>query len=646
MSLCVTTLCFLDCQNQWSALSDQEKLFAHYLNEANWSGYPIAVQQVSRESWGIFTAILKTHRTVPLSTLPTACPTISPDDIKAYTNYVVSVLSNGGNYLSFGDTKFVPGCSRETFVAIASTCGTNHFADVLDAMYATDTHLLSLGLAPHGTSMFYTDGMTADEIKAVDATLLRHGILTENTRIVREEGKTVVEIASTEQRTASIDGLELRYGLFRDELAAVVASLQKALSLPFVQQDEVRRNVVSLLVEAFTTGDMQKYKDAQRWWVQEKRPTVEFAFGFIEVYKDPLGVRGEWEALVAVVGKEKSRELWALVDAAPEILPALPWGRVFEKERFDAPAFSSIDVLGFGGCKMYAGINLPNFNDIRADGFKNVSLNNVMTSRLTTTLPKHIAPEDKDVYLAHVDRVDEIHVALHELYGHGSGRLLRCDNGVRNFPEGLVNPFTGRPVSYYREGEDFHTVFKDLCSPLEECRADCVALLLPEVCPAVCRVLNVTEEQRRVGWLETMRQGLAGKRHYNAATGKWGNIYAQERWAILQVALRSGYVVVGEDEVVHLVDEKHEAGVAALRTFVEQLQIARATADVAFAREFFLPLTTVSTPAEPSEQDTQRGVSCVGYVQGNTRCVDGVVHYVTYPTTPDGMVQSFCDRYL
>ena len=101
--------------------------------------------------------------------------------------------------------------------------------------------------------------------------------------------------------------------------------------------------------KSFRTGSLQAFKLSQKAWVQDKGPQVESDIGFIETYRDPHGIRGEWEGFVAMVNKERTRAFGKLVETAPQYIPLLPWDKSFEKDKFLSPDFTSLEVLTFAG---------------------------------------------------------------------------------------------------------------------------------------------------------------------------------------------------------------------------------------------------------------------------------------------------------
>ena len=70
-------------------------------------------------------------------------------------------------------------------------------------------------------------------------------------------------------------------------------------------------------------------------------------------------------------------------------------------------------------------------------------------------------------------------MGLHELLGHGSGKLLKVEENPNFDIENTMNPLTQQKVDkWYKCGETYDSVFTSLASAYEECRAECVGLYL------------------------------------------------------------------------------------------------------------------------------------------------------------------------
>jgi dipeptidyl-peptidase-3 len=83
---------------------------------------------------------------------------------------------------------------------------------------------------------------------------------------------------------------------------------------------------------------------------------------------------------------------------------------------------------------------------------------------------------------AHILRF--IGTAIHELIGHGTGKLL-TETAAGNFnfdhKNPPISPVTSRPVqTWYKPGETWNSVFGKLAPTVEECRAFLVANYLAD----------------------------------------------------------------------------------------------------------------------------------------------------------------------
>jgi len=77
----------------------------------------------------------------------------------------------------------------------------------------------------------------------------------------------------------------------------------------------------------------------------------------------------------------------------------------------------------------------------------------------------------------HTFRTYEVHVAIHELLGHGTGKLIyRNEDGTM---QTFTDPITGEMYqSCYEKDEVWNTKFGAISTSYEECRADTTGYFL------------------------------------------------------------------------------------------------------------------------------------------------------------------------
>lgn len=189
----------------------------------------------------------------------------------------------------------------------------------------------------------------------VSQVLEQNSILPENTRLRKLDGDVGFElqIASSDDGSLGVlplpDGrgsVKLVMGDHAAELEKMCVELTHAANFA---SNELQKVFIKEYVESFRTGSLAKYRDSLRNWVKDKAPGIENIFGFVEPYRDPHGIRAEFEGLVAIADAAETMKLTRLVENSTQFIRKLPWtspendGKgVFEKSLFDPPDLSSI----------------------------------------------------------------------------------------------------------------------------------------------------------------------------------------------------------------------------------------------------------------------------------------------------------------
>ncbi|OCT52074.1 putative dipeptidyl peptidase 3 [Cladophialophora carrionii] len=694
------TVVRLEIAPHFAALSSKEKRYAHHLSRASFHGTRVTLAQVSPESPVIYDLILALHRACggDYSKL-SADTSVSSSDIALWLEYAAQFLGNTGNYKGFGDSKFIPRISPEQLKKLS---GVNEETRKLHeqatktggGIYETkDVALMHLGYPEAGHMTNYYPGsptITKEEISIVGDVLEEKKLLIENTRLRKlDSGDFELLIASgisnppaSERDLGDVTSIDLTgplagkklhlvYGDYQEEMAKIALEFKKARK---EAANEIEEKMMDEYAKTFSTGSIQAFVESQRYWIKDKKPMVETDIGFVETYRDPHGVRGEWEGFVAMVNQERTRAFGKLVDAAPSMIPKLPWSKDFEKDKFLSPDFTSLEVLSFAGSGIPAGINIPNYDFIRQnEGFKNVSLGNVLSAKAPNEPIPFIRQQDDELYRKYRDPAFEVQVGIHELLGHGCGKLLQetapgeFNFDIKNPP---ISPMTKKPItSYYKPGQTWSSVFGPIASSYEECRAECVAMAL--ACDfEILQIFgfgngkedidNEAGDVLYVSYLQMARAGVAALEYWDPKSRKWGQAHMQARFSILRTFLDAGggfceiKALNGdasnpEDLEIYLDRSKIIShGRPAVEAYLQKLHVYKATADFEAGKKMYDDITGVdqwwAEKARPIvlKKKTPRKV----FVQANTVLNEqsGDVKLVEYEPTIEGMVRSYFER--
>ncbi|KAF9224504.1 dipeptidyl-peptidase III [Gyrodon lividus] len=676
-------ICRVEVAKSFAQLTDKERLYAHYMGEASWAGARIIQGQWTPQATKLYDLLILTFSTngklTDLDALKSKS-SVSQQDFDQLLQYTSQVMHNLVNYKSFGFTKIVPRVSQSEFakVVAASSNAPNAvplFDELKDHIYSlTPESSLFIGKRSEGhvSNYYLGDVITNEEVAAVQEAAEKLGIDILNTRVRKNNaGDFTLLVASAQKQPSTFHEISVKsgnakltveHGDFSESLTKVVAALQEANK--YAANDN-QTLMLEGYINSFKTGSIEEHKKGSTAWVKDIGPVVESYIGFIETYVDPYGGRAEWEGFTAIVDKALSAKYDKLVNDAPELIKALPWGQVFEVDHFKKPDFTALEILHFATGGIPAGINIPNYYAIReSTGFKNVSLANILAAKAPNEEITFIHESDLELYNKWDARAFELQVANHELLGHGSGKLFQENaDGTFNFDRETINPLTGKKVeTWYKPGQTADSVLGEISSSMEECRAEAVALYLANN-EEILSIMGYKDQADRddivyVSFLLMARMGVRALEYYDPATGKHGQAHMQARLGITKFMVQEGLVkfktIYGADENLENLyvelDRKEvlQNGSKVMGDLLRQLQIRKSVADGAGARAFYTDLTTPPKEwvGELRNLVLKKKQPRKMMLQANTFVVDGKVELKEYPLTPAGMIESLIDRKL
>lgn len=264
-----------------------------------------------------------------------------------------------------------------------------------------------------------------------------------NSTLTKEDGKLV-------EKVWKLNG---KYG---KAIEQIIFWLNKAIGYV---ENENQKKYIGCLIEYYTTGDLFKFDEYSIVWALEQAGDVDFVNGFIEVYGDPLGIKGSWESIVNYKDLEATKRATILSENAQWFEDHSPVSPEFKKTKVKGVSAKVINVAILAGDCYPAtpiGINLPNAEWIRETyGSKSVTIENITQAYFLDSMGNGMLEEFAGS-AEEIERAKQfgylagnLHTDLHECLGHGSGKVR---DGVNT------------------------DVLKNYYSTIEETRADLFAL--------------------------------------------------------------------------------------------------------------------------------------------------------------------------
>jgi dipeptidyl-peptidase-3 len=442
---------------EFEALDLNKKLYIYYLSQAALCGRDILWDQNNRYNLSV-RAVLETI-------WKTFNGSHETDSFKSFEIYLKRVWFSNGIHHHYSTEKLPAGFPETYFPELVAQSNWSGFqvpsgesfnafiSEIQEVIFNPEKEVkrvnlnLEKDLLISSYNNYYQDVNQSEaevfyaELKAnADSEPVSFGL---NSTLVKEDGKLV-------ERVWKLNG---KYG---KAIEQIIFWLGKAADYA---ENELQKKYIGSLIQYYTTGDLALFDEYSIDWVKELEGDIDFVNGFIEVYGDPLGIKGSWESTVNYKDKEASKRATILSENAQWFEDHSPVAPEFKKTEVKGVSAKVINVAILAGDCYPAtpiGINLPNAEWIREKhGSKSVTIENITQAyfldSMNNGMLEEFAASSEEIERARLYGylAGNLHTDLHECLGHGSGKVL----------EGVS---TDNLKSYY--------------STIEETRADLFAL--------------------------------------------------------------------------------------------------------------------------------------------------------------------------
>ena len=420
--------------NGFEQLSLSQKILVYYLSKATLYGRDITFDQFGRYNLRIrkMLEVIYTDLTIPHDTT----------DFAALETYLKRVWFSNGIYHHYGCEKFKPGFTEQYLHQVLHQVDASRLplrdgetveqfchelfpvifdenvlpkrvnkADGEDLLQTSACHFYE-DVTQQEAEDFYARMKEADKTNPAP---LSYGL---NSTLVKKGDVVYEEVWSAS-------------GKYANAIRHIVYWLKKASE---VAENERQQHVIQLLIAYYETGDLKLFNDYCIEWVGEHDGRIDFVNGFIEVYGDPLGMKGSWEGIVEYKDLEATKRTQTISRNAQWFEDHSPVDARFRKAKVKGVVANAICAAMLGGDEYPStaiGINLPNADWIRAErGSKSITISNITDAYNKAAhgngFKEEFVIDESTLKLIerYGDVCDDLHTDLHECLGHGSGQLL------------------------------------------------------------------------------------------------------------------------------------------------------------------------------------------------------------------------------
>lgn len=421
--------------NGFEELSLQQKKIVYYLSEATLYGRDITFDQFGKFN-------LKIRKTLEAIYL-TYNGNRECEDFKSLVVYLKRVWFSNGIYHHYGCEKIIPDFPLDFFKNVLYSIDEKilplaNDEKIEDLFFLLKDVMFNPNFLPKrvnkaegedvivSSACNFYENVTQQEVEDFyndrkkndlgDKQPISYGL---NSKLIKEKG-IIKEIVWKEK------------GMYGSAISHIISYLEKALE---IAENDKQKKYIKTLVSYYKSGDLRTFNKYCIEWVDEKEAQIDFVNGFIEVYGDPLGLKGSWESIVEYKDIEATVRTQKISNNAQWFENNSPVSPCFRKKKVKGVTANVVCAAMLGGDEYPStaiGINLPNADWIRAEyGSKSVTIGNLTEAYNKAARGNGFMEEfviDKETLSLiekYGDICEDLHTDLHECLGHGSGQLLK-----------------------------------------------------------------------------------------------------------------------------------------------------------------------------------------------------------------------------